>query len=140
MSKQIVIATHALLAKGFQESLNFIFKPEDPIHTICAFTEVSDPGKAFEELFDTFSEEDTVVVLTDLVGGSVNNLIAERLQGRDFYLISGINLAVLLEIACVPEENLNEDFIRKTLEQGKKGIVFINDKLANSAKVGRHIQ
>ena len=109
--------------------MNFIYKPQEEIHTICAFTEVADPGKVFEELFDSFPKDDTVVVLTDLVGGSVNKLIAEKLRDRKFFLISGINLAMLLEIACCNELELNEDLIRRTVALGKESLVFINDEL-----------
>ena len=131
MAKQIILASHARLAKGFAESLSFIFKPQDRIHTICAFTELPDPGKAFDDLYITFDERDTVIVLTDLLGGSVNKMIAERLKNKKFYLISGINLALLLEIACAEEKEVNDDFICKAIDNSRNDMKFMNDAIAS---------
>ncbi len=77
MAKKLVLASHAGLAKGFLQSLKFIFHPEDKIHVISAFTEMTDPGKAFDHILDTFGKDDLVIVMTDLSGGSVNKMIAE---------------------------------------------------------------
>ena len=134
MAKQIVIATHALLARGFEEALRLIYNPADNVHVICGFTEAPNPGEAFDEIFAAFSEDDIVIVMTDLVGGSVNNQIAERLRDKKFFLISGINLAVLLELACCSEQDLNEDYIRKVVALGKENLVFINDKLKENTQ------
>lgn len=132
MAKQIIIATHAMLAKGFTESLRFIFEPEDKIYTICAFTEEKDPGEAFKKLFDSFNSEDTVIVCTDLRSGSVNKMIAGYLTEKNFYLVTGINLALLLELACTPEELINETFMKEAVKTGQEDMQFVNDVIAGA--------
>jgi len=127
MAKRIILATHAVLAKGFEESLRFIFEPEDKIYTICAFTEEKDPGKAFLELFHSFDPGDTVIVCTDLRSGSVNKMIAGYLTEKKFYLVTGINLALLLELACTPESLINESFMRDIIKTGREDMQFVND-------------
>lgn len=129
MSKRIVIATHGPLAKGFEESMKFILQPEDPIHTICAFTEHPDPGAAFDKIFESFDEGDKVIVLTDLSGGSVNKMIAERLGSKKFYLLTGLNLALLLEIAAADESEVNDEFLRDAVGAAGADAIFVNDKV-----------
>ena len=130
MAKRIIIATHAKLAKGFAESLRFIFEPEDRIDTICAFTDEGDPGKAFAELSASFQAEDTVIVCTDLSSGSVNKMIAGYLAEKKFYLVTGLNLALLLELAAAPEELIDEDFMREAVKTGQEDMQFVNDVIA----------
>lgn len=130
MTKRIILASHALLAKGFNESLQFIFKPNCEIYTICAFTEDENPIQVFDELFDTFDADDTVLVLTDLSAGSVNKLIAQRLHDRKFYLISGVNLALVLELAFADSENINEEYLHAAISRCKEDMMLVNDALS----------
>lgn len=129
MAKQIIVATHATFAEGLVASMRFITEPEGNVHTICAFTQEMDPGAAFDRLLDSFAPDDVVVVMTDLLSGSVNKEIAKRLSVRKFYLVTGANLTTLLELACCNEADINDDFIREVVGFGKDAVVFVNDAL-----------
>lgn len=133
MKKRIIIATHASLSKGFASSMEILFKPEDPIYTICAFTESMDPAEDFIKLVDSFDPEDKIVVLTDIVGGSVNQMIAKKLEDRKFYLISGVTLGMVLQLVCIPVESIDDVCLRNIVEESKNGIVFMNDVLRQVA-------
>lgn len=132
MAVHLVIATHGPLAQGFAESMKFIIQPENPVHTICAFTQDPDPGAAFDRLLETFCETDTVVVLTDLLGGSVNKAIAQRLCQKRFHLIAGVNLATVLEFAVVSQQELTDAFVRDVVSAANGTIVYVNDSLSSS--------
>lgn len=127
LALHLILATHGPLAKGFAESMTFILKPENPIHTICAFTEAPDPGAAFDTLCASIPETDTIVVMTDLVGGSVNKEIAQRLSTRRFHLIAGINLAFLLELAVADEAEIDDEFLRETMQNAQEAMTYVND-------------
>lgn len=129
MAKQIIIATHAALSEGFKSSLDFIFGGCENLYTIEGFTKEKDPGIAFDKLIANFESDDKVIVLTDLSGGSVNKLIAERLANKKFYLISGINFALLLEMACADENTLDDEFIRSAIARCKEDMRFMNDAI-----------
>ena len=127
MALHLILATHGPLAKGFAESIQFILKPENPIHTICAFTEAPNPGEAFDALCASIPETDTIIVMTDIIGGSVNKDIAQRLSQRRFYLIAGVNLACLLELAAATEEEISDAFIRDTVQAAQATVTYVND-------------
>ena len=129
MAKHIIIATHALLAKGFNETMRFIVEPNCYIHTICAFTEEKNPEESIVALLDSISKNDTIVVLTDLLAGSVNKILAGYLKKYNFYLISGINLAVLLELALCDEKLINSEFIKNVIALAKEDMVYVNEKV-----------
>lgn len=127
MAKQIIIATHSGLSDGFVKALNFIYGDKMNIHIIQAFTVDKNPNERFLEIVNNISSNDKIIVLTDLTAGSVNKMIAQELVNHDFYLISGINLAILLEIALTSEDDINDEFIRKVVEDGKEEITYVND-------------
>ena len=129
MSKHLIIATHASLAKGFVETMKFFCEPDCTVHTLCAFSEEGNPQVWIEETLESIPASDNLIVMTDLLSGSVNKLFATYLQDRTFHLIAGINLALLLELAMTKEELLDEDFIRRALEMARSEMVYVNDEL-----------
>lgn len=131
--KRIIIAAHAGYSKGLESAMKFIVGDDGQVDRIEAFTVDEDPAARFEEMIASFEKNDKVVVLTDLTAGSVNKLIAGKLSQYNFYLISGVNLAILLGIASASEEEINEEFIQYVVEEGKQDITFVNRSLENSA-------
>ena len=130
MAKHIVIATHSLLAKGLKEALRFIFEPKGEVHTLCAFIDDTNFEDSISELFDSFSPSDTVVVATDITAGSVNKIIASHLAEKNFHLVSGVNLAFLLEISLADEEQINAEFINGAITLAKDDIVYMNERIS----------
>ena len=133
MSKKIVIATHAALAKGFQDCMKFLTGLGEDFITICAFTDVPEPKEEIQRFFASVSREDTVVVFTDLLGGSVNQMFASLLPRFSFHLIAGANLAVILAVSMLEEEDINEEKIRETIALCQKQMVYVNDRLKKPA-------
>lgn len=128
MSKQIIIATHTFLAEGFIEAFTFLVG-ENNIYTIAAYTQDTMPERTLTALLDRFEQNDTVVILTDLKGGSVNQFTANLLQKYHFYLVTGINLGLVLEIALLPEECINDDSIRHAVSSARNDLIYMNDEL-----------
>ena len=128
--KRIIVASHAAFAKGMVSALELIAGSDIKVDVIEGFTVDENPVQKFDEIFATYDNEDKVVVLTDLTAGSVNKLIAERLREKDFYLISGTNLSILLEVALTPEEMIDDAFIEHVVESGKNDVIFMNRSLS----------
>ena len=72
--RRILLATHGEFAAGILNSAEIIIGKSEQVQTLCAFT---DPTKDFQKQVQTIVEEiqpgDELVVVTDILGGSVNN-------------------------------------------------------------------
>ena len=69
--RKIVVASHSLLAQGFKDTLEFLTGKSDAINAVCAY--VNDNGEGLDAAVEAaLSGTDEVVVLTDALGGSVN--------------------------------------------------------------------
>lgn len=128
--KRIVVITHALMARGMQETVEFL-AGDSNIASVCCFTEEENPDHYLDTMLKQVPEEDTLIIMTDIFGGSVNQKVGKRLKEHHFFLISGINLPLLLEIAVADEKMITSEFIRSTVEEARKEIVFVNDRLAD---------
>ena len=74
----IVVATHGYFAKGILDSIKLICGEQENITYFCAYVDGesmedgdSEITSKLENLLDSFPKEDEVVVLVDLLGGSV---------------------------------------------------------------------
>ena len=100
MARQILIATHASMAAGIKDSLGILAGNTDNITVINCFTEVPNPKPVIEEFFNNLPEEDELIVMTDLMAGSVNQMFMNYVPQRKFHLITGTNLPMALKSLC----------------------------------------
>lgn len=106
--KKLVLATHGYMAKGLKSSLEIIHGSVEDIIDISAFT---DDCPNLEEAVETLLAQYTdgeLVVLTDVFFGSVNQLFmrAKAKKGRNFPLLTGVNLPMAMGLAYMIGENV----------------------------------
>lgn len=132
MKTKILIATHGKFAAGIKDSLQMITGIYDDIEAICVY---SQKDIDYKDLIESKVKEhdystSNLLVITDLVGGSVNNEFMKHIKDYPFYLVGGLNLGLLLELV-MQKDDLNEESIRSCCSNGEKFIVFCNDCLEN---------
>ncbi|MCX7615641.1 MAG: PTS sugar transporter subunit IIA [Clostridiales bacterium] len=101
----ILIATHGGLALEMMKSSEMIIgknekffaMPLNPEDTIQSFSE------QFCRSVKELGNEDGVLVLTDIYGGSPFNVAAKAMREMDFECLSGVNLPMLLEALTARE-------------------------------------
>ncbi|HPX32068.1 MAG TPA: hypothetical protein PLT36_01000 [Erysipelotrichaceae bacterium] len=120
--RQIIVASHGKLAEGIVNSANFF--GIDEIDFIEQTMEDSNFMKRAEELLIKYQSK-KIIVFTDIAGGSVNQIFTMLLNQYDFYLITGVNLGMLLEVSL--RQEINEEAIREIVETTKNQIIFMND-------------
>ena len=97
--QRLVLASHGYLAEGMKNSAQIIVGKFAKIYTICAYVKEGITLESqINELFDSCPEDDEMIVVTDIFGGSVNNEFMQRLQNRRFWLVSGMNLPLVIQL------------------------------------------
>lgn len=126
---KIVLASHGLLAKGMKNSIEIIMGPTKNLELVTAYIDDIDPEVEAEKIFNNLNQDETLIVVTDLFGGSVNNVFLNYINKENFYLISGMTLALVLQLLMIKEdENIEENIIR-LIDETKDHIVLCNDLL-----------
>ena len=76
-----------------------------------------------DEIVKKFDANDDLVILTDLRGGTPYNMGIKTLFGRDnTWVISGMNVPMILSIAMRDENENIEDLISYSLDRSIEGI------------------
>ena len=106
--RKIVVASHSLLAQGFKDTLEFLTGKSDAVNAVCAY--VNDNGEGLDAAVEAaLSGTDEVVVLTDALGGSVNQRFSRFASDR-IHVIAGVNLPLAMTVALArPDEKLDFD-------------------------------
>lgn len=130
--KKIIIATHHNLAKGLKDTLNYISPNTAEIIDLNAYVDDETLENSIDQALNEFSRDEQIIVLTDMMGGSVNQEFAKRLSDYNIELISGVNLPVALSlILSLGDEEVSSEMIRQTIEEARQQLVYVNDTLEN---------
>ena len=127
--RRILIATHEKYAAGIKAAAELILGPQPGLDTICAFTEEITLDKQLETYFETCRPEDEVIILTDIYGGSVNQACMNYISRANTHLITGMNLALVLQIIMMEQEMEGSEALRATIEEAKTQMIYVNDMM-----------
>lgn len=126
---QFIIATHSYLANGYQSSLKFFDSSVNNVQFINAYIdEQTNFTDELSQMLDQMPNEQ-VVILTDMPGGSVNREAVNLIKKYHCQVISGINLALVLELVLNADQTLSDETIRLAVSQAQKQLVYVNDLL-----------
>lgn len=125
--KRIVLASHGELANGMKNSVKILVGDIPNIYSICAYTNgVDDVEEQIDKLFSSFNNDDEVIVITDVFGGSVNTTFMKKMNSYKFWLISGMSLGLVIQMIIGPDNNTAET-ISSVIDSAKNNIIFCND-------------
>lgn len=124
--KKILIATHGRFASGIKSSIDILFGASDQITVIDAYIDERKVETLVEDFYKQVNEEDQVILMSDLYGGSVNQILFNYIDKPNTFLISGINLALVLEIAVDPSD-LTKDRIEQLIQDARNAMVLVED-------------
>ena len=78
---------------------------------------------------DAFSrlvgEDDQVILLSDMYGGSVNSTMYTYLEHPNTTLIAGVNLALVIGLTIL-EGDISREMLESVIEQSKDAIRIVN--------------
>ena len=122
---KIIIASHGKLAQGMKNTIEFF----GGSGIECIEQTMTDTGfeVKVKEILSKY-KDDNCIVFTDLYGGSVNQCFFKNLKDYKFHLITGMNLAVILECVLASVE-INDEFIKDAIEMSKNQFCYMNDLL-----------
>ena len=130
---QIIVASHGPLSVSIVKSASLITGSSGvaDIKTISITMETSaeEARKAVETVLGSFDENDEILALTDIYGGSITRVITEYIGLRKIDVITGVNLGILLEAILMKDTLEYDELVNYLIENGKNGIRHINTEL-----------
>ena len=115
---KIFFASHGNLAKGMEDTIN-IFGRIPNLKTFAAYVDNRDLNVELDNFYlNEVQTDDDVLLCSDIYGGSVNQVMYRYLDHPNTRLVTGINLAFLLEIANVSK--LDDEILNAIIENSRK--------------------
>lgn len=124
-----IIATHGSMASGVKNTLGILIGEKKNLFFIDAYREDKPLEEQIKSLIDSIPESDLIVFFTDLTGGSVNQTVIRYLKDTRIHVISGFNLALILELMLTANENKLDESIKSSIELAKEQINYINQMI-----------
>ena len=122
-----IFASHYRMADGLKETIEFLKSVKENVYAVSAYvTENYNIEEEIKKIFDNFTEEDKVVVMTDMLAGSVNQKFIPYMS-ENVFLITGINVPLAIEIVLLPEECKNKEEISNCVESAREAMQFVNE-------------
>ena len=117
--RKILIATHGEFAGGLKQTMDFVLGGNEKVGVLSAYTIPDfDMDREAAAVVDELEDGDELIVMTDVLGGSVANAFSGHISHPGVYVLAGVNM---LESAMDTQE-----LIRQGIRAAREGCVFIN--------------
>ena len=125
--RKFLIATHGSFAAGIKSSLEMIIGSTENVYIIQAYTESNKTiTDELDEIMQKVSENDELIIFTDLAGGSITNQVLQTALKKNVYIIAGVNLPLLLDVVLSDPEVPVSEVIETGISNARDQIVFVN--------------
>ena len=114
---KIFISSHGHFASGLKSSLEILMGPNDRVTVFDAYVTQESVQEHLDAFYETVGPEDTVLLLSDLYGGSVNSVMYTYLTKPNTKLVAGVNLALVLDLAV--REEISDEELADLVEQSR---------------------
>lgn len=129
--RRFIFASHHNLATGLKNTVCFLtnnFHLATEIIDLSAYVQEdeTDITERVNDIFSKFETNDEIIILTDMLGGSVNQKFIPYIHNR-VHLITGMNLALAMSLILLPEDQpLSNEVISNIVEECKNQIIYVN--------------
>lgn len=129
--RQFIVATHGTFAAGIMDSIRMLCGEQENVTELCCYTEAweTDGGGLVEQriaaLLDSYPTDTELVVVVDILGGSICNEFIKQMDRRPFHLLAGLSLPLLLELFSRDGEPVGE-MIDNSLDIAQAAAKYVN--------------
>ena len=131
---QIILASHGGLSAGLRDTVELIVGEIPNVHVLSTTRDETESIlDGTRRLLAGFDPNDAVYILTDVMGGSVNNSMLTLLADYpEITILCGTNACLALNLATA-DEPLSDAELEEYLEEARNQIVNCNKLLQNAA-------
>lgn len=128
-----LIASHGEYAAGLASAVTRLAGQDKKIYTLCAYTD----GTPMEERMQALMaghEEERWIIFTDLLGGSVNQYMMQKLMKPGCHILTGINLELILSVLRLEETDDLDSALAACVGQAREQICYVNSLMEKKGR------
>src|SRR4051812_3267400 len=124
--RKFLIAGHGQFASGLKSALDIIAGEIDRVWTIDAYVnENKSIEREVQDIVTQLNAGDELIVLTDLMGGSITNQVIRSVDLKSVYVLSGVNFPVLIDLVMSDPDTPTAEAIESALAIGREQLVHV---------------
>lgn len=130
--KSIILMSHGRLASGLLSSLEVITGELEHVHAIDMYVDEEKLETKLEKIIEENKIDlDRTIIFTDIIGGSVNQEIINRVNLSNTLIVAGMNLPLLLSVVTTDLSKITLETIDELVKANRKQIQLVNKMLDN---------
>ncbi len=115
---KIFLSSHGHFASGMKSSLDILLGDSSKVTIYDAYVDESNVQEQLDNFYTKINEDDQILLLSDLYGGSVNQVMYLYLERPNTMLVAGVNLALVLELAI--RESITVQELEDLVQQSRE--------------------
>jgi len=129
----LVIVTHGQLAVEFARAVEHVVGRQKQMLAICieADEDLDKCKTRIREAVETVQEDDGVILLTDMFGGTPSNLALGFMVKDQVEVLAGVNLPMLIKLAEARSRMPLAQACETAVDAGRKYMAIASDVLGN---------
>lgn len=131
---KIILASHGGMSAGVKDTVQMVLGDLPNLYVLATMRDETESIlTAARRLLDSFEPSDKVYILTDVLGGSVNNDMITLLGDYpELTIICGMNLSLVLTLA-IAVDPLSPEEVESCIEQARAQIMNCTKVLQSAA-------
>ena len=126
---KIILVSHGKLAKGMKDTVEMIAGQQENLEAYEAYENGTSDDSFINDLKKSLasSKNDDVIVVTDVLGGSVNNEATQLLKDHpNLTILTGMNLPLIITLVTTVNSGISDEKVSEASNEGKKGVLSVN--------------
>ena len=126
---KIILVSHGKLAKGRKDTVEMIAGQQENLEAYEAYENGTSDDSFINDLKNSLasSKNDDVIVVTDVLGGSVNNEATQLLKDHpNLTILTGMNLPLIITLVTTVNSGISDEKVSEAIDEGKKGVLSVN--------------
>ena len=106
----------------------FLIATHSDVTYINAYVDGKPIDEKIDTYFSTLKDEDELVILTDLLAGSVNQKLYKYISREHTHILTGTNLALALSLVFESADSyLTNESMNDLVKDSRENIVYMNE-------------
>lgn len=124
--RHFILTGHSHISEGIASAVEFVLGVSIPYFNAYIEEDGFYLDKILAEI-EKYPKEDEIIIMTDILGGSVNNDMMRLTQRPNVHLICGTNLALAAQLVMAEDEQDIGPLIRQSIDAARDGIQYCNE-------------
>ena len=120
---KLFLSSHGHMASGMKSSIEIFCGQNNNLTVFDAYVDEKNLTEQLDAFYKTVKDDDQVILLSDLYGGSVNQQMYLYLTKPNTMLVAGVNLACVLELTSL--NSITEEGLERLVEQSRQALKIV---------------